>query len=199
MRRGQQLQPVPGVAVDAAQQSEGPTVVFANDSSNSACPWLALAHTLTGASHRTVVFPYRNPTAAGETRRCETCSTSPTLAAGTAPTFWSAPPSAVDWSSRPAATHPARLAGIISLSGERTVGDYRDIRSGARRVTTSSLDVGSSDDPLTDGSRQPGQLQAVLHGHPRQLLLLPGSVHGTDLLDAGRLSPTALGSVASAR
>ena len=182
---GSSWQPVPGAAADAAEQGDGPTIVFANDSGNSACPWLALANTLTGAGHRTVVLTYSTTAAAGESQALRELLDVANRSSGGGPYALVGAFLGGRLVIEAAPTRPPHLAVIVSLSGERTVEDYRDIVPDARRVTAPCLYVGSSDDPLTAGSRQPRQLQAALHGRPRQLLLLPGTAHGTDLLDAG--------------
>jgi len=75
-----------------------------------------------------------------------------------------------------------RIAAIVSLSGERTVQDCADILPAARRVRTPVLYVGSQPDGLTDGARQPRELRRAVRSKATQLVLVPGSEHGTDLL-----------------
>jgi pimeloyl-ACP methyl ester carboxylesterase len=82
-----------------------------------------------------------------------------------------------------AARTPRGLAGIVSMSGERSVLDYRDILPDVRRVTTPLLYVGSRNDGWTDGTRQPRQLRAALRSREARFILVPGFAHGIDLLD----------------
>src|SRR4051794_33574415 len=58
-----------------------------------------------------------------------------------------------------AADKPSALAGIVSVSGERTVDQYPDIRPTVMRVTVPVLYLGSRRDPLTDCARQPRALR----------------------------------------
>ena len=83
-----------------------------------------------------------------------------------------------------AAKRRAGLAGVVSLSGETVVQDYRDITPDAKRVTTPALVVGSAFDPLTDEARQTRALHAAMHGSPNELLVVPtSSDHGFQLVD----------------
>lgn len=68
-----------------------------------------------------------------------------------------------------AASAPAGLAGIVSLSGERTVEDHPDILPAARRVRVPALYVGAREDPLTDGVRQQLHLHAAMGGQLEQV------------------------------
>ena len=82
-----------------------------------------------------------------------------------------------------AARRPAGLAAIVSLSGERTVQNYRDILPDARRVRTPALYIGARDDALTDGARQQRELHNAMRGHPNEILQQRGFDHGTELID----------------
>jgi pimeloyl-ACP methyl ester carboxylesterase len=82
-----------------------------------------------------------------------------------------------------AATHPPGLAGIVSLSGERSVEDYCDILPAARKVTSPALYITAREDFYTKGERQQRQLHEAMRGHPNVLLQRDGSAHGTALLD----------------
>jgi hypothetical protein len=175
-------QSVPGT-VAAAAVGSGPAVVFANDSGNEVCDWLPVAEQLAAAGHRVAVFQY-----SGTSAQAEADALSDTLAVA----------NAVRGGGRyvlvgaslggrivieAAAERPAGLAGIVSLSGERTVQDYRDILPDARRVRTAALYVGATEDSLTDGLRQPQQLHAAMRGVPNELLQVDGYDHGVDLLE----------------
>jgi len=82
-----------------------------------------------------------------------------------------------------AATRPSGLAGIVSLSGERTIQNYRDILPDARKVTSPALYVGAKDDFATQGEQQQRQLHEAMRGKPNILLQRDGLAHGMDLIN----------------
>ena len=55
-----------------------------------------------------------------------------------------------------AATRPSGLAGIVSLAGERTIENYRDILPDARKVISPALYVGAKEDFAAQGSGSSG-------------------------------------------
>ena len=182
------------VRVSAAQKGSGPTVVFANDSGNSACDWVFLADQFAAAGYRAVLFTYTDTSADGEAAALSDLFD---LAANARPGSRFALIGASLGGRlviEAAATHPPALATIVSLSGERTVENYRDILPDARRVTTPVLYIGARDDPLTEGTRQQSQLHAAMTAHPNEIIQLSGAGHGTELLDA----TTSTGDVVSA-
>jgi pimeloyl-ACP methyl ester carboxylesterase len=180
----QRWQPVAAGNVAAAKSGAGPmTVVFLNDSGNSVCGWLSLAEALVARRLQVVVFAYQSTAADDE------------------------PPAVLDALAvaddarkesryvlvgaslggriviEAAATHPPGLAGIVSLSGERSVEDYRDILPAARKVTSPALYIAAREDFYTKGERQQRQLHEAMRGRPNVLLQRDGSAHGTALLD----------------
>lgn len=189
-------QAVPGAAVDAAQKGAGPTVVFANDSENLACAWFDLGDELAAHGRRVVVFTYGTTSADGEPQALRELLDLASSTSGTDPYALVGASLGGRLVLEAAATRPARLRSVVSLSGERTVYDYRDILPDARRVSVPLLYVGSREDPLTDGTRQPRELHDAVHGRPDRLLLLDGLDHGTDLLDrplgGGRTTSTTI-------
>jgi pimeloyl-ACP methyl ester carboxylesterase len=174
-----------GTPVDAAVLGTGPAVVFANDSGNDPCDWLPLAERLAGRGHRVAVFDYSDTSAINEPYAVdETLAVAKGAASGGRYALVGASLGgriAIEAAGR----RPAGLAAIVSLSGERTVQDYRDILRDARRVRTPTLYVGAREDPLTDGARQQRELHAAMRGRPNELVQLAGAAHGTTLIDGG--------------
>ena len=71
----------------------------------------------------------------------------------------------------------------MSLSGERTIQDYRDILPDARKVTSPASYVGAKDDFASRGERQQRQLHEAMQGKPNILLQRDGLAHGMDLIN----------------
>jgi pimeloyl-ACP methyl ester carboxylesterase len=93
-----------------------------------------------------------------------------------------------------AAARPSDLAGIVSLLGERTIQDYRDILPDARKVTSPALYVGAKDDFATQGERQQRRLHEAMRGKPNILLQRDGLAHGMDLINPDGPDGTAVNS-----
>lgn len=182
---------VGGVKVEAAAKGSGPAVIFANDSGNDPCDFAPLAESLAKHGHRVALFAYSDTSSSGERAAlAETLALAKAVAGGK--------PYALVGASlggriviEAAARHPAGLAAIVSLSGERTVQDYRDILADARRVSAPTLYLGSRQDPLTDGVRQQRELHAAMHGRPNLLVQQPGAAHGVELIIGGTGTPPA--------
>ena len=81
-----------------------------------------------------------------------------------------------------AATRPSGLAGIVSLAGERTIENYRDILPDARKVISPALYVGAKEDFAAQGERQQRQLHDAMRRKPNLLLQRDGLAHGMDLI-----------------
>lgn len=168
--------PVAGAPVPAAQTGAGPTVVFANDSGNEPCEFLAFGRRLAAAGMRAVVWTYDDMSEPAQT-------TDLISLAGTGPYALIGASAGGRLVIEAAARHPAGLAAIVSLSGEREIGPgYPDILPQAGQVTTPCLYVGSTLDTYTDGTRQPHELHDAMRGRPNDLVLIPGVSHGVDLL-----------------
>jgi dienelactone hydrolase len=158
-------------------------VVFLNETGNDSCPWVTLAQRIAGRGYRVAVFEYRSVEAAGEPRAVRDALA--VAAAATKPGGRSALVGASLGGRvvfEAAARDPVRITAIVSLSGERTVLDYRDILPAARRVRAALLYIGSREDGLTEGARQPRQLRRAVRSKVNQIVLAPGAQHGTDLL-----------------
>ena len=181
---------LPGVDVEAAVRGEGPLVVLANESGNQVCAWAGLADRLVADNYRVAVFQYADETAAGEEQAVEDTLAIAEAAAGNGDYALVGASLGGRIVIEAAAQHPEGLAAIVSLSGVRAVQDYVDILPDARLVTTPALYLGSVDDSITDGARQPRQLSRAMHGTPNELVLVPGSAHGDSLVEPAS-SPTA--------
>jgi hypothetical protein len=167
---------VAGATVPAAQIGAGPVVVFANDSGNQPCDWLPLGRRFAAAGMRAVVFRYDDMSEAQET-------TDLLGLAGTGPYALIGASAGGRLVIEAAARHPAGLAAIVSLSGERLIDPgYPDILPQAEQVTTPCLYVGTTLDYYTDGTKQSTELHNAMHGRPNELVELPGVAHGVDLL-----------------
>lgn len=174
---------VPG-STPAAATGDGPVVVFANQSGNRVCPWLDLAQALAGQGYRTVVFTYADSSAAGEKQSVDqTLAVARSAGGGTAPVALVGASLGGRVVIEAAARHPANLALIVSLSGEAVVEDYPDILPAAGQVTTPALYIGATDDPLTQGAAQQNSLHQAMHGQPNDILQVPGTGHGTALIE----------------
>jgi len=181
--QGWQTVPVDGVA--AAATGSGPaTVVLLNDSGNSVCGWLPLADALVERQLKVAIFAYRSTAADNEPEAIRD-------ALAVADRARSGNRYALIGASlggrvviEAAATRPSGLAGIMSLSGERTIQDYRDILPDARKVTSPASYVGAKDDFASRGERQQRQLHEAMQGKPNILLQRDGLAHGMDLINA---------------
>lgn len=175
---------VDGTTIAAAQKGNGPVVVMASESDNDPCGGLPLADRLAASGHRVVVFGYSDTSAGGEPM-----ALSELLAVAAAARHgdrWVAVGASLGGRLviEAAAKRPAGLAGIVSLSGETVVQDYRDITPDAKRVTTPALVVGSAFDLLTGEAKQSRALHAAMRGKPNDILIVANSSdHGFALVD----------------
>jgi dienelactone hydrolase len=72
---------------------------------------------------------------------------------------------------------------VVSLSGERQIGpSYPDILPDARRVELPILYAGSRGDGYTLFGKETAELHEATPAQINELLLVPGSDHGVDLL-----------------
>jgi pimeloyl-ACP methyl ester carboxylesterase len=173
-----------GRRVVAAALARGPAVVFLNESGNDPCIWMDLARRMVGHGLSTAVFTYRSADAGHERDAArEALAVARAAIAGRRFVLIGASLGGrVVFGA--AARSPRGLAGIVSLSGERRVLAYGDILPDVRRVTAPVLYIGSREDPLTDGIRQPQQLRAALGSRAARFMLVPGFAHGIDLLES---------------
>jgi pimeloyl-ACP methyl ester carboxylesterase len=188
---GGSWQSLAGTPVDAAALGRGPAVVFANDSGNDPCGWIPLAERLAAHGHRAAVFTYSDTSSVNEKYAVNEALAVARAAAGGQPYALVGASLGGRVVIEAAARRPPGLAAIVSLSGERTVEDYRDILRDARRVRTPTLYIGAREDPLTDGARQQRELHAAMRGRPNRLFQQPGAAHGVDLIQGGTDTPPA--------
>ena len=172
-----------GEALDAAALGRGPAVVLLNQSDNDSCAWIALARSLADRGHAVATFRYSDTTASGERQALrDSLAVADAIAGGERYVMIGA-----SLGGRlvfeAAARKPKGLAGIVSLSGETVVEDYRDITADIRRVSLPVLYAGAQQDPLTEGSRQPRRIRSALASRDTEFVLLPGPAHGVELLD----------------
>jgi pimeloyl-ACP methyl ester carboxylesterase len=76
------------------------------------------------------------------------------------------------------------LAAVASLSGELRLEGRRDIRADVKRVHIPVLYLGSREDPLTAGTRQPREFQRLLRSADAHVRVFDGSEHGVALFQA---------------
>jgi dienelactone hydrolase len=167
-------------SLDPAALGDGRNgVVFVNESDDDACPWLPLAQRLVTRGYRVAVFGYRSVASAeeqGDVRDALAAALALASDGGRVALVGASLGGRIVFEA--AARHDARIAAIVSLPGERTVEDYGDILPAVRRVRTPLLYIGSEDDGLTDGVRQPHQLQRAVRSTVRRFVLVPGDAHG---------------------
>lgn len=173
-----------GSSVPAVVRGRGPLVVLASESDNDPCGGLPLAGRLAASGHRVAVFGYSDTSARGEPQALtELLSVANAARAGGR---WVAVGASLGGRLviEAAARRPPGLAGIVSLSGETVVQDYRDITPDAKRVITPALVVGSAYDLLTAEAKQSRTLHAAMRGTPNDLLIIANSSsHGFALID----------------
>jgi pimeloyl-ACP methyl ester carboxylesterase len=149
----QRWQAVPVDGVAAAATGSGPaTVVLLHDSGNSVCGWLPLADALVERQLKVVIFAYRSTAADNEPEAVHD-------ALAVADRARSGNHYALIGASlggrvviEAAATRPPGLTGIVSLSGERTIENYRDILPDARKVTSPASGRKTISPPKVSGS-----------------------------------------------
>lgn len=183
----------------AAALGHGPGVVFLNMSDDDPCPWMPLARATAAAGRTAAVMEYGDVAAGAEREATEGALAVARAAGRGRPVVLVGASLGGRIVFEAAARSPRRIAGIVSLSGERQVEDYRDILPDIRRVTTPVLYAGTRQDALTDGMRQPREIRAALPAATTaRFLALPGSAHGIDLLFSARVTRALDGFVAAA-
>jgi pimeloyl-ACP methyl ester carboxylesterase len=156
------------------------TVILSNQSDEDMCAWMPFATTLIDAGYRVALWNY-----GGDDPRTELFAV--TLAVMFYPHRGSGAIVLIGASKgaktsllMARANHPAHLIGIVSLSAEATLAPDIDVAKGSAGLTTPTLLITAVDDDY--GSAQ--ALPAISHGLAHaQVLRVPGSDHGTDLLD----------------
>jgi hypothetical protein len=169
----------PGERVPAAIVGDGPIgVVFANQSGSDVCDWLPFARRIAGRGFRALLFDYAAASNVDET-----------VAALRAVRRDGARSTALVGASlggmvavRVAARRPAGLRSVVTLSAERSGRSMGDTVRFARRVHIPSLYVGTTDDGWTTFGADTRALHRATPARVDQMVLLPGSEHGVDIL-----------------
>jgi pimeloyl-ACP methyl ester carboxylesterase len=176
--------------LDAAVLGEGALgFVLANDSGNQTCDWLSFANDLADRGIQAAVFQYSSVGSPSEVRAVAAAlrghGADQVIALGA-----SAGGRAVV---QLAGTDEPGVDAVASLSAEREIGaSYPDILPSARRIHLPSLYVGSREDGYTLFGKETIQLHDATPAQINELLLVPGSDHGVDLLagpDGKRVRP----------
>jgi pimeloyl-ACP methyl ester carboxylesterase len=163
---------------EAATLGRGPAgVVFANDSGGSACGWIGFAQDLARAGHPVAVTD-----GPGATERMLAAAVALRVAGARSVVLVGA---SVGGRAvlQAASLQPDAVAGVVSLSGERTVpGDPKDVLPTARHIRLPVLLVGSRQDGYTKFGADTRALHRAVPAKVNWLLLLSGGDHGVDLL-----------------
>jgi hypothetical protein len=153
--------------------------VFANDSGNDACSWVRFAQFLAARGNRVAVFRYASVGNPAELRAVAAglreAGAEEVIAVGASV----GGRAVVELAAKPS----PGVDAVVSLSGERQIGpSYPDILPDARRVELPILYAGSREDGYTLFGKETVQLHQATPARVNDLLLVPGSDHGVDLL-----------------
>jgi pimeloyl-ACP methyl ester carboxylesterase len=173
---------VDGQPVDAAALGAGTAVVLVNELDNDACAWMKMARELAQRHYRPVVFRYTN--SEHEPRMVREALAVVDAARGSAKAQMVGSSIGGRIVFEAAAVAPDQLAAVASLSGELRLEGRRDIRTDVKRVHIPVLYLGSREDPLTDGTRQPRKIKALLRSADARVRIFDGSEHGVALFQA---------------
>ena len=165
--------------VQAATFGDGRTgYVFANDSNNDPCEWIAYANGLVDHGARVAVFEYGD-IGSPEQLRATALALSKAGAEQVVAIGASVGGRAVV---QLGAKDSPGVDAIVSLSGERAVAQYPDILPEARQVELPILYAGSRRDGYTTFGKETVQLHEATPAKLNEILLVPGTDHGVDLL-----------------
>jgi pimeloyl-ACP methyl ester carboxylesterase len=165
------------------------TVVLSNQSDEDRCSWMPFATTLVANGYRVALWDY-----GGGDPRAELFAVTMALAAyphrgSGAIVLMGASRGAKTSLLTARADHPAHLVGVVALSAESTLAPDIDVARGSAGLTTPALLITAVDDDY--GSAE--ALPAISRGLPQaQVLRVPGSDHGTALLDDSGVTATIL-------
>jgi pimeloyl-ACP methyl ester carboxylesterase len=154
-------------------------IVLANESGDQACAWVPYAKELAGRGFTVAVFSYLslgNPeeiAAIAEALRARGAKRVAAIGASIGGR------AVVELAAMP---DPA-VDAVISLSAERQVGQYPDILPKAKQVELPSLYVSSRGDGYTMFGKETAQLHDATPAEVNEILLVPGSGHGVDLVE----------------
>jgi pimeloyl-ACP methyl ester carboxylesterase len=172
---------IPGLGGPVVMIGSGTTAaVMANQDGGNLCEWLPLARGLARAGMRAVVFDYVGAatddqvlTIARALRRQGVrrvalvgASTGGRLAL------------------HAAAERPSQFDSVVTLSAEQSGRTGYPTLSDARHLRTRALYVGTAEDGYTTFAAETRRLYRATPARGKELLLLPGSAHGTDILES---------------
>jgi hypothetical protein len=166
--------------LDAAVIGRGQSaVVLANESGDVACAWVPYAKELADRGLAVAVFSYLsvgNPdeiTAVAEALRARGAKRVAAIGASVGGR------AVVELAATP---HPG-VDASISLSAERQVGQYPDILPKAKQAELPSFYISSRGDGYTLFGKETAQLHDATPAQVNEMLLVPGSGHGIDLVE----------------
>jgi dienelactone hydrolase len=163
------------VAVTGKGQS---AVVFANESGDESCPWVPFADELAKRDLTVAIFSWQavgNPreiTAVAEALRARGVERVAAIGASIGAR------AVVELAAMP---HPG-VDAVISLSAERQIGQFPDILPKAKQVELPSFYLSSRREGYTLFGKDTAQLHAATPAKVNEILIVPGSGHGVDLL-----------------
>jgi pimeloyl-ACP methyl ester carboxylesterase len=149
------------------------TVVLSNQSDEDMCAWMPFATVVVSAGYRVALWNY-----GGDDPRTELAAVISTLA-GHPIVLMGASKGAKTSLLTAKAAHPDDLIGIVGLSAEAILNPGIDVAKGSAGLTTPTLLVTAVDDPYGSADALPEISRGLAHA---QVLRVPGSDHGTDLL-----------------
>jgi pimeloyl-ACP methyl ester carboxylesterase len=190
LRRANGPTPIPAVLVGRGRTA----FVLTNESDENLCSWLAFTRTLRAHSYAVLLYDYSDPSSLpaeviAAVRAVRSAGIPRVVLAGASV--------GARASIEAAASHPAGVVAVVSLSAEQTVrSDPTDLAQVAHRVRLPTLVISARDDPYVAGFT-PTLLRA-LATRDKNALILAGSDHGTAVLTSGdgsRVTATILGFV----
>ncbi|MGE5156292.1 MAG: alpha/beta fold hydrolase [Betaproteobacteria bacterium] len=165
------------------------TVVLSNQSDEDRCSWMPFANILVANGYRVALWDY-----GGGDPRTELSAVTAALAASPhqgsgAIVLMGASKGAKTSLLTARADHPAHLVGVVSLSAESTLAPNIDVAQGSAGLATPTLLITAVDDDYGSAEALPTISRGLSHA---QVLRVPGSDHGTALLDDSGVTPTVL-------
>jgi pimeloyl-ACP methyl ester carboxylesterase len=171
------------------------TVVLSNQSDEDMCAWMPFATSLVSNGYRVALWNYRT-----NDPRADLAAVTATLAAdprpGPGPIVLMGASKGAKTSLLTAKAHPDGLIGIVSLSAEATLAPGIDVAKESAGLTTPTLLVTAVDDPYGSADALPAIGRGLVHA---QVLQVPGSDHGTDLLKNPEVASAVLAFLKSLR
>ncbi len=173
------LHPAGAPSLPAVLIGRGPvTFVLSDESDENLCSWLPFVAALRERAYAALLYDYADPAALAADA---VAGVRAARAAGARAVVLMGASVGARGSIEAAATHPAGLAAVVSLSAEQRVStDQTDLLGPARRVSAPVLLVSARDDPFVAGFT-PALLRA-LGSRDKHAIVVTGADHGTDLL-----------------